>query len=263
MARSNTKILTRKAGLIPDFTPVVTYDDGKRSIPRVLRLRVRALKQGYTDEDQAQLAQLCGGAGVWWNKNNDTGAAEPWVGGGALRIRYGTEGGIYRDIIADLREGEYNIPPCSYITVSAAYWDPLDAEAGGIFYSSYYTAQQLDGIDLEVSADVVDGDSLESTPLVVTASRIIPFGPPSFGEATCVAPPGAYAFDVGGGTVRVYGNSAEKYFERDPESGKWLPPSTPILLSTGRLFVGTTQKELVGDGTNLETWQPTITFFVR
>lgn len=259
MSRANTRLLDRGGPVdgvsvpAPQFFAVVNHDDDHQ-VPRVLRIKVRALKQGVSEDVQAQLAQFAGGAGVWWNRDADTGVPEPWYGGAAMRIRFGSEPGIFRDIIADLREGEYNIPPCKSITVTAAFWSPGDDETG-------YTAQ-LQGLQLEVAAEIADGETIESSPLILTAQRDIRLAAPEYGWANCYAPPGAYAFDAGGEHQAIYGISGGRYFERNPDTGKWVPPSTPILLTSGVVGIGLVDQR-DGDADAPGTWPAIITFFVR
>lgn len=222
--------------LEPKWQPMLE-SSSQQVRPRVLRVRLRALTP-YGDEITQATQAMGYTAGIWWPLPS----GERWQQGsyrcGGMRIRYGSNPGIFREVYADLREGEYNIPPCETASIAAAWWSPLqDYGDDG-------------GWELETAVEIAEGDAIESTPLVLTAGRLIEPGP----SVPCYVPPGAYAFDAQAGRATVYvENSQGLYVERDPSTGKWVPPTTPILLGATRaLELGTSESQVV-----------TVQFFVR
>lgn len=244
MPRSNTRTLDLGPAGTPVFYALVDHAENLIR-PRTLRVKSRLL-QPVPDEEQQSLAQGLI-ASVWWSDP----AWHKVLGQsrlGALRIRCGSPGGIFRDVYCDLREGEYNLPPCQLVSVWAAYWKSAPAQ---------------DSFPLEVSAEIADGECIESTPMIVSAQGEFAitkgFDPVS---QYCPAPPGAYAFDIRGGTAGAIVEDEALYVERAPISGRWLPPTTPILLTSTR---GISLRPIVepdGGGPSW-TWWPEVTFFVR
>jgi hypothetical protein len=251
MPRANSRRFELGAVGAPIFYALVDHADTKIA-PRTIRIKSSLLVPGEPDEAQASLAQGLISS-VWWSD-------PPWHQGfdrlGCMRLRFGSVEGIFRDVYADLREGEYNLPPCQTISVHAAYWRSYPAQASH---------------ELEVSAEIATGESVESTPLTFTATMDADMGEttPDHPSNTryCPAPPGAYAFEAlaGGGTGIIATGDTNGfappalYVERDPGEGRWLPPSTPILLGAAR---GVTCRPIRTPDSGTY-WGPQITYFVR
>lgn len=247
-------------GGTPDFVALLAFDDHK-VLSRTLRLSARFLQPDLTDEQQKARAQGMI-AGLWWEPGQQW-----WQNGDVLacvRLRFGSSPGIFRDVYADLREGEYNLPPCSSVNVAIAY----------------RRAQAIQGgPDLEVGAEVADGESAESTPLVLTCAADINHTQSGLdtiagiaGSRRCPVPPGAYAFDVRAGAtgvvLRDYGGQGygapSILVERDWETGRHVPPTQPILLGRARDLVVWPVRLPVGNPSgNDNYWTPEITFHVR
>jgi hypothetical protein len=229
----------------PAFTSLVNLADNK-TLPRTLRVRSRLTLGAQNDLYSAAVAQQLT-CGCWWN--TEAGMPSPWDGGGALRIRCGT-----REVYADLREGEFNLPPCADVDVAVAWWNPTD------------TGSRDDGlwaVPLEVTAEIVDGPSIEATPLCVTASRR---QTNYAGMSSVLAPPGAYAFDLVGGfetlPVGLTITGGPTHAVRDWTTGRWLPPTTPLLLRGERVAI------MTADSVPLEQQSAfgfliTVCFFIR
>lgn len=204
----------------PKFQRLVELQT-KEVVPRVVRLRLRSLLPSLDEYAQDSYAQGYT-AGIWW-PSQPLGSIwdEASYRCGALRIRYGSSPGIFREVYVDLRGGEFNVPPCENVAISAAYWSPR------------YDYGDDGSYGLEVQAEIATGEAIESTPLVLTAARVI--DPVNGPNETCWVPPGAYAFDAYAGFNRlIVENEAGLYVERNPSTGLWVPPSTPILLGASR-----------------------------
>lgn len=209
--------------------------------PVTMRVDARALASGRTDEEAASMVGLAGGAGVWWNYHD--GVPAPWDGGAALRIVYGSVPGIRRTIYADLRAGDYALPPCNAVEVSAAYWNPTDSDADDLGTSQ-----------LEVSVELADGDCADASPLRVSCVRSIP----GVDTTSCMVPPGAYAWDV-------YAPDVSSYFaqcgplQASRTATTWAPPTHPYIITgpdSHRVRVWP------GDGVD-GAWLAGLVFYVR
>lgn len=229
----------------PRFVQVVEMREDKVS-PRTVRVRLRRTDPSL--DEYAQVYRAAGfAAGIWWpNPGGETWQDQNGYGG-ALRLRFGSGQGIMREVIADLRDGEFNIPPCDVVTASVAWWRP----------NSSAPSDPSDKIlPLEVAIEVVEGDSAESTPLVLTAVRKMAAAVGTVSsKSDCWTPPGAYAFDVSSPQGRVVARSASLNVVRDPIEGLWIPPTTPILL--GPSFSVYVEHRLSSESTVY------LTFFVR
>jgi hypothetical protein len=197
--------------------------DQRVAKPRTVRVRV-----GRQADDAPDVAYRLP-AGVWWRPESDDDAIDSsfatFVGApalGVLRFTYGSAE-IQRTLFCDLASGEYVLPPCDFVTVSAARYTPqVDA------VDEFGNAHLVDRVPVEVVADIADGNAIDFTPMILTAPA------PDVGWASNVAkvacPPGAYAFDVlpndpsDAGRVEVFAPGAV----RDFDSGQWTPPTTPL-----------------------------------
>lgn len=189
-------------------------------LPRVVRLKLRSLIPQLDEYGQDSYAQGYT-AGIWWPTPQGFYWDESSPRMGALRIRYGSNPGISRELYVDLRGGEYNVPPCESVSIAVAWWSPRNDYGDDGSYG------------LEIQTEVATGEAIESTPLVLTASRTI--DPANGPNEFCWVPPGAYAFDAYAGFNRlVITNDQGLYVERNPATGLWVPPTTPILLGASR-----------------------------
>lgn len=259
MPGKNTGQLTLKPGPVsvrqPQFVNALSFADGQ-VLPRTLRLKLRMLDYSVSEEEeQARLGQgLC--AGIWW----PTAVGNQWLQAinGCMQLRIA--GGIERLIYADLREGEFNLPPCSSVQMRVAYWRPGNS---GI------------AEPIELSAEIADGGCFESTPLTFTAAKefdVFPSNDPIIvtaeQSALCPIPPGAYAFDIAAGRtgIRAVGQTHNLmvdpgglWVERNPRSGLWVPPTMPTPIGPHRaLYIRNTT-----DSDEGENWFPEVTFYVR
>lgn len=242
--------------LRPQFFSLVDYADD-RQVARTLRIKARLEQQLADDQHQVSLAQGLASGIPWFDSYPLVSSADRM---GALRVRVGSRAGIYREITFDLRDGEFNLPPCEVIYVAAAYWNP-SANSGD------YLDQPL-----FIEAEIADGCTVESTPMVVSINFDVSENGPLHVIAKpwstyIPAPPGAYAFDFAGGErgIVVHGSTRPDDFNdglwavRDPTNGVWLPPTTPILLGRHRGF----HIWPIIDPAPGATWTPEIWFYVR
>lgn len=253
---ARSKVLSHGAqSLAPrGWSLVASLHDVGEQRPRVLRVQADAM--GLGDELGAYVAQNAA-CGVWWNRLAQSGesfgqwdanAVYPWQGGAALRITCGSLPGVSRTIYADLRSGDYNLPPCEYVEVHAAVWSP----SGGA------------PPDWRVQAEIAEGMAIESTPMRVTARRSCAN---DTYRAACIAPPGAYAFEVGGNEPGggVIASGAATPVTRNYDTGAWTPPTTPHLLVEARVIVERVSgsSPVADDGEFAQPWDATIVWFVR
>lgn len=192
-----------------------------KAVPRSVRVRVSKVE--YSDV----LYQASLYAGAWWQPEDGFTA---WIGNdhpycGVIRFEYGSQG-LQRTIFCDLRSGEYQIPPCEFVRVSATRYTPATDVSGEFPYT-------VDRADWQIEGEIADGVAVDFSPMVFTAPST--WGGTAAGEYVKVAaPPGAYAFEV----CPVSSNdSAGNRFQtsepasvRDFEGGVWLPPSSPLVL---------------------------------
>lgn len=186
-------------------------------------VRVRVAKASYADS----ILQASLFAGVWWAPD-DTYAK--WVGAnhpycGVIRFEYGYRG-LQRTLYCDLRSGEYQIPPCEFLRVTASRYTPAVDQGGEFPYEVDRTSFQIEG-------EIADGVAADFTPMVHTApSSWLNTDPLEY--VRVAAPPGAYAFEVypdhpgdAAGNVFTTRNPSSV---RDYVDGVWLPPSSPLPL---------------------------------
>lgn len=251
----------------PPFSEVLRISDTKQDA-RVLRVSTRAIVQGLSEDEQRAMARTIGGAGIYWNREN--GLPSPWLGGAALRITTGSTPGMPRTIFADLREGEYVLPPCTDVGVSVAYWK-TNANADNSIGDS----------PLEVTLEVADGTLADPTPLQVSAQRFIPwFGEDVTGDTggagvkRCAIPPGAYAWDAfADGVSTLRAKCGPLTAARDPDGTKWAPPFFPLpLVGSSDLQVGLWTLDEAptpiiegqpGWDTQAQEWTACVVFYVR
>lgn len=163
-------------------------------------------------------------AGAWWD-----GWLQEDQTYGALRITTTGDGGTTRQIWADLRSGEYQLPPCSAAVVEVArYWPgPVDTSPPTV----------------RVNGALSDGVSSDVSPLLLTCARNFFVSgeiEPGQDTADLRAPMGAYAFDL----VPWYGASFLEsrhgvHRDRTPASGLHFPPAGPIPLVSPQLSITT------------------------
>ena len=206
---------------------------------------------GFAGVPYAHLTQ--GGAGDGGGSFAEWGELYPWLGTGSLKFTWGSHPGIARTIYCDLRSGEYNIPPCEFLEVHAAAWDP------------FAVGEVSEAGEWRVSGEIAAGIAHESTPITVTA---LLYGEPSTYRAVCPRPPGAYAFEVGGNEpagVRAYGGLHPVV--RNYETGLWQPPTTPIPLIERHVVIerisGTTPIDDGGGEEYANPWPAWIQWWVR
>lgn len=236
--------------------------DGERAAPRVVRVRLRttsvASGESLDDETTSAFSREIQ-SGLWWGQY-------PWLPvdtlAGSLRLRWGSSPGIYRDVFIDLHEGEYNLSPCEHVQVACSYWDPRPPPM--------FPAGPRFRPDLEVSVEIAEGEALESTPMVLTAScRLEDNKWEAHGLAWVKGgsyPPGAYAVDgyAGNPGLLFTETTSERYglrIERAPLTGRWLPPTSPILLGKSRDFWARPADSSVVSA--LSGWRPTLSFYMR
>lgn len=236
----------------PGFRNLVAFHDEMQR-PRTLRVDVRALVPGRDTADQRSMALAAGTCGVWWSDAvGDTTEDAPWQGGAAIKLSYGSTPGIEREVYADLRAGEFAIPPCMTLEVAVAYWRPLD---------------QLDDVLgdalLEVAVEIADGEpGPDCSPLILTATRRVDAGY----SVGCSVPPGAYAFDLlpGSRTHVAALCGGQRVVRR--QGGAWTPPTHPVLIAGAdcRHVSVWTDDELSGSGEGeTATWDAGVVFYVR
>ncbi len=246
MAATNVVRLERRLrSTEPQFRQLFQHQAAS-IVPRTLRVDARVLLDGVNEEAQRNLATRLGGAGVWWNETE--GGATPWFGGAALKIVCGSHPGIRRTVYADLRSGEYALPPCEHFEISAAYWTPDSDEPDAEGYTSI---DALGTSLLEVSAEVAEGESGEVSPLLLSATRRFQ------GGSICATPPGAYAFEVYADTAFRARCGAVTVVRVPGE--RWEPPTMPhpIVGPYAHFVEVYSLDEAVSD------WAPVIVFWVR
>ncbi len=242
MALTNVVKLERRIGVTePTFRQLLQHQTSEIR-PRTLRVDARVMLSGVSEEAGRNAVLRIGGAGVWWNETE--GGPTPWWGGAALKITYGSHPGIRRTIYADLRAGEYALPPCDHFEVSAAYWTQ-DTEDYGL--------DVLGTSLLEVSAEVAEGDAGETSPLLLSATRHL-----SGGGSICAVPPGAYAFEVYAETA-LRARCGAVTVVRIPGE-RWEPPTTPHPIVGP--YAHYCEVYPLSEGGEAE-WDPVIVFWVR
>lgn len=211
--------------------------------PRTLRIETRAIVDGMSDDMRRAAAALAGGAGIWWGDEGE----DLWDGGAAMRLTYGTQPGIQRTVYADLRSGEYAIPPCSAFELSAAYWAPIENQLG----------------PLELAAELADGDCGDCTPLQLSATR----KDEPYNEARsiaslryCPVPPGAYAWEVYSDRPQVHARCGLVEVIRDRVTGAWQPPTMPHPIAGQDAHQVRIWSDVQGEA---GMWSPLVVFFVR
>lgn len=257
--------------LAPQWETVLICNNAGRQRERVLRVEVEARSTETSQDDFLAKLAVSGTCGVWWNAgyvgpNDPAGAPDPWYGGAAMRVRYGSSPGIMRTLYADLRDGEFNLPPCELVEVAAGRWDRGPG--------SRDTATTL-----TIMAEVADGMSIESTPLICSAYKPIN-GPVDGGSSMglCLCPPGAYAFEVTGGIIDqeaaeigtgwrggIVARGGSEFLERNWSTGKWCPPTSPRPLNAPYVTVWPAYPDhyvAEPDGPTPQ-WGAAIQFYVR
>ena len=113
---------------------------GDPGTPKARTVRCRVSQQAYVEP----LYSSGLSAGVWW-KPDDT--FTTWAGSlyhGVLRFRYGYQG-MLRNLYCDLRSGEYQIPPCEYLTVEATRYTPAQDTTGEFAFTADRSSMQVEG----------------------------------------------------------------------------------------------------------------------
>jgi hypothetical protein len=203
--------------------PVCSVGDLGSNKPISRTVRVRVGKTAYSDV----LYQASLYAGVWWQPESDFSA---WYGNdhpycGVIRFEYGSQG-FQRTIYCDLRSGEYQIPSCEFLRVTATRYTPAVDISGEFPY-------EVDRASWQIEGEIADGVAADFTPMIFTA-------PSTWGDADpdeyvkVAAPPGAYAFEVSPvSSNESTGNrfqTIEPASVRDFENSVWIPPSSPLPL---------------------------------
>lgn len=219
MSRSGTATLD--VGTIGARAPVrwmpLCSAVSEQARPRVVRVRV----ERASSDDPLWSYGLP--AGVWWTPRE--GATQAWIGDdlslgecGVLRFAFGTQG-MQRRIMCDLRSGDYQLPPCEFLTVEAARYTP------GPDVSPTSAA-------VEVAGEISDGATTDYTPMQYTAPSSWP-APALESEgdsAVIAAPPGAYALELypdapgNPGVLELWPPGARRDFTQ------WVPASSPLPL---------------------------------
>lgn len=211
------------------FLPVCSVQDEGRPRPRTVRIRIA--KQG---EEESNINHHLPG-GVYWR--SDSSAA--WVGSsvtamcGLVRFVYGSQG-MLRTLLCDLQGGEYQIPPCEYLTVTAARYTP-STDAAALAAIGFPA-----GSVLECAGEIADGCAEDFTPMMYTAPSSWPGGAGTDALARVHAPPGAYAFELYPDTALAAQNTFEVSppgARRDFANGVWTPPTTPLPLLSSSVAV--------------------------
>lgn len=235
----------------PPLRQLLSFTE-KSARPRVLRLQLEVRTAGLSSEQQEQLARAAGCGGVAWSRENGT--AIPWLGGALLRVVCGSSPGVYRTLYADLRAGEYTLPACETVEVSAAYWRTTVAP------------DELGDAVMGVQAEVTDGELPDPSPLLLTCVRRKPWDNSDVGGdpyARCPVPPGAWGWDLlPGGLSRVIGICGGQKAVR-VEGDAWTPPTTPIVIGGldtrwVRIAHDVPAPEQTGDG-----WDAGVIFSLR
>ena len=259
--RSESRRLDWQQGVTtePRFVELLRLEDTKQ-LPRVLRVQTRIVGGSKSDIQREELLGQIGSAGVWWNSElGDNGLQSvPWDGGAAMQIETGTVGAGTRMIYADIRPGEYVLPPCTHARVSAAWW-------------RLGVSTLFQDAPLEVTVEIADGVLADYTPFMVSAQRSVWTGDTVLpGHVASVSvPPGAYAWDVGmdGQTPRIEARCGTVHAIRDRVLGVHWPGVFPLPMhGSGSNRVWVTNADLVANPPELgeeRTWTASVLFFVR
>lgn len=200
--------------------PVASVGSEGEARPRTVRCRVS--KQSYIDPLYSSGLP----AGVWWAPDD---SFTPWRGAlylGAIRFSYGYQG-MLRRLYCDLRSGEYQIPPCEFLTVEATRYTPATDTEGEFAFT-------VDRSSMEIEGEIADGFAADFSPMMFTApSQWLQDPMVDSGEQMKIAaPPGAYAFEVyPRSAITDPGSRVESVRPgavRDFGGGVWLPPSSPL-----------------------------------
>lgn len=240
----------------PRFAEILRLES-QTQLPRVLRVQTKIVGGSLSDYRRDELVKMVGSAGVWWNRENgpDGPVSSPWHGGAAMRIETGTVGASSRAIYADLRPGEYVLPPCTHATISAAWW-----RAEGVHDFEWYP--------LEVTAEIADGILTDATPFMISGWRAVNTWVVGLGGPTVSVdvPIGAYAWDVGHHRTvsRVEAECGQVHVVRDRGLGISWPAAFPLPVLGPEVRI--TNADLVAsplpEGEEM-TWFASVLFFMR
>jgi len=231
--------------LTPPTRQILAFDDGEAR-PRILRVQLAARISGASDAAQERSAYAIGTAGML--DQVEGGQPSPWYGGAAMILRCGGAVGVRRTLVADLRSGEYALPPCESVELSVRYYETDD--------------DAIAPVPLDIQAEVADGTLPDATPLQLTAARFVSWvgDPAPGGIARCPVPQGAWGWDLLPGSLPVmYGLCGDVKATRT-DGGTWTPPTTPLILGGAdcrdvRIWTDAPQ---VGEG-----WLASVIFYLR
>jgi hypothetical protein len=195
--------------------PVASVEDPGK--PKARTVRVRVSKTAA--QDVLQSSSLL--AGGWWAPD-DTFSIWHQKYHGVLRFEYGYEG-MLRTLFCDLRSGEYQIPPCEFVRLTATRWTPAIDIVGEFQELVDLTPYQIEG-------EISDGVAADFTPMLFTMPSFWNLQEDNWQQNRIAVPPGAYAFDVLPDEVTTAYGAASQRFEvstpgavRDFANGEWFP----------------------------------------
>jgi hypothetical protein len=185
-------------------------------------VRVRVSKTAALDVLQSS-SLLAGG---WWAPD-DSYALWHQKYHGVIRFEYGYAG-MLRTLFCDLRSGEYQIPPCEFVRLTATRYTPAVDIIGEFQELVDLTPYQIEG-------EISDGVAADFTPMLFTVPSFWTLQEDNWQQNKIAVPPGAYAFDLFPdyveGSYPAAGRFEVSYpgVVRDFSTGEWFP-SGPVPL---------------------------------
>jgi hypothetical protein len=250
MARKASLLLERGdlSATEPTFLNLVDIAASGTSKPRVLRVSLELVTGSGEGEGGEPIAPAAGGflaAGAWYNPAIASSDSPAWLfrDHGVLEIKCGDGASEpVRTIYADIRSGEFQLPPCDFARVRVARYYAGDTPMGG---------------DYRVSAQLVDGFAGDPSPLTFTAIRRFTIAGGDGGFSLLFPPQGAYAFELYPQSGRVF--EANHGLQRNRLGAVQDPPNSPIPLAAQSLDLTCSVDDNNGDG----AMDVTAVFFVR
>jgi hypothetical protein len=197
--------------------PVASVEDPGK--PKARTVRVRVSKTAALDVLHSSSLT----AGGWWAPD-DTFSIWHQKYHGVLRFEYGYEG-MLRTLFCDLRSGEYQVPPCEFVRLTATRWTPAVDIIGEFPVLVDLTPYQVEG-------EISDGVAADFSPMLFTMPSFWWKQEDNWQQNKVAVPPGAYAFDVYPDLAIAsgFGPGASRFQVSNPAAvrdfgaGDWYPP---------------------------------------
>jgi hypothetical protein len=207
--------------------PVAAVEDPGH--PKARTVRVRVSKTAALDVLHSS-SLIAGG---WWAPDESY-ALWHQKYHGVIRFEYGYAG-MLRTLFCDLRSGEYQIPPCEFVRLTATRYTPAVDIIGEFQELVDLTPYQIEG-------EIADGVAADFTPMLFTVPSFWTLQEDNWQQNRIAVPPGAYAFDLlpdyAVGSYPAAGRFEVSFpaVVRDCSTGEWFP-SGPVPLIEDSVIV--------------------------